>query len=136
MLPPSSTSDRPSQQQSGDGASGQEASSEPCRGLERHELENNEKRPTCGFNVRQDVWFFHQGLVLLSQLSRTGAQPSIRNPYCDPMLSFGNRGDPMLLVLLPAIFAESVLELCFASFSALQLMSGDPIVVFMEEDGS
>jgi hypothetical protein len=41
----------------------------------------------------------------------------------------------MLLVLLPAIFAESVLELCFASFSALQLMSGDPIVVSMEEDG-
>jgi len=40
----------------------------------------------------------------------------------------------MLPVYVPALIADAMLELCFASLSAWQLMSGDPIAVVMAEE--
>jgi len=40
----------------------------------------------------------------------------------------------MLPVYVPALIADAMLELCFASLSVWQLMSGDPIVVIMADE--
>jgi hypothetical protein len=42
----------------------------------------------------------------------------------------------MLLVFFPAIVADAVLEICFASFSAWQLARGAQIVVLVEDEVS
>ena len=44
------------------------------------------------------------------------------------------KGIFMLLVYVPALIADTMLELCFASLSAWQLMSGDPIAVVMADE--
>jgi ABC-type spermidine/putrescine transport system permease subunit II len=44
------------------------------------------------------------------------------------------KGIFMLPVYVPALIADAMLELCFASLSVWQLMSGDPIVVIMADE--
>jgi hypothetical protein len=42
----------------------------------------------------------------------------------------------MLPIYLPALITDAMLELYFASLGAWGLMSGDPIVVVMVDEGS